>query len=199
MNVIENEVWGELKRLAIAEAEREPALSGYLYDLVIRHRGYPDALAYLIATSLANPAFNVVAMSDLVGETIARNPEIVTASLYDLNAVCDRDPACESPLIPFLYYKGFKGLQAYRVAHALWKSGRRGVARFLQSRITDVFAMDIHPHATHRPRRIHRSRDRHRDRRDQRGRRRRFDAAVRDARRNRQGAAIAIRRSGAAS
>ena len=117
----------------LSEAEREPVLSGHLYDLVIRHRGYPEALAYLIAASLANDVFNVVAMSDLISDTIGQNPEIVTASLYDLNAIAARDPACNSALAPFLYYKGFKGLQAYRVAHALWQEDRDGVARLVQS------------------------------------------------------------------
>jgi serine O-acetyltransferase len=147
MNVVEHEVWAELRRSAIEESEREPVLSGHLYDLVIRHRGYPEALAYLIAASLANQVFNVVAMSDLTSDTGRPHPEIVTASLYDLDAVLARDPACESALIPFLHYKGFKALQGYRVAHALWTEGRRGVARFLQSRIADVFAMDVHPAA----------------------------------------------------
>jgi serine O-acetyltransferase len=147
MNVAEQEVWSELRRAAIGEAEREPVLSSHMYDLVIRHRGYPEALAYLIAASLANHVFNVVAMCDLTSDTIAHNPEIVTASLYDLDAVRARDPACETTLIPFLYYKGFKALQAYRVAHSLWIQGRGGVARFLQSRIADAFGMDIHPAA----------------------------------------------------
>jgi len=147
MNVVEHEVWAELRSSAIEQSEREPVLSGHLYDLVIRHHGYPEALAYLIAASLANHVFSVMAMAELTSDTIRRNPPIVTASLYDLNAVRSRDPACESTLIPFLYYKGFKGLQGYRVAHALWVSGRSGVARFLQSRIADVFAMDIHPAA----------------------------------------------------
>jgi len=48
MNVVEQEVWAELRRAAIEESEREPVLSGHLYDLVIRHPGYPEALAYLI-------------------------------------------------------------------------------------------------------------------------------------------------------
>ena len=147
MNVVENEIWGELRRLAIGEAEREPELSGHLYDLVIRHRGYPDALAYLIAASLANHVFNTAAMADLTSDTIMRSPHIVTASLHDLKAVRERDPACENVLIPFLYYKGFKALQGYRVAHALWTQGRGGVARLLQSRISDAFGVDIHPAA----------------------------------------------------
>src|SRR5215470_2273721 len=147
MNAVEQEVWTELRRSAIAESESEPVLSGYLYDVVIRHRGYPEALSYLLAASLANHVFNVVAMSDLISDTIRRDPAIVTASLHDLSAVLARDPACENALIPFLYYKGFKALQGYRAAHALWTEGRRGVAHFLQSRINDVFAMDIHPAA----------------------------------------------------
>jgi serine O-acetyltransferase len=147
MNVAEQEVWGELRRSAIDEAEREPVLSSHMYDLVIRHRGYPEALAYLVAASLGNHLFNVVAMCDLISDTVAHNADIVTASLYDLDAVRARDPACETALIPFLYYKGFKALQAYRVAHALWIERRSGVARFLQSRIADAFAMDIHPAA----------------------------------------------------
>jgi serine O-acetyltransferase len=147
MDIGEREIWAALRRAAVVEAEREPVLSGHLYDLVIRHRGYPEALAYLIAASLANHVFNVVAMADLTSETVGLNPDIVTASLYDLNAVLARDPACDSALVPFLYYKGFKGLQAYRVAHALWQEERTGVARLLQSRSNDAFAMDIHPAA----------------------------------------------------
>src|SRR4029077_3580382 len=87
MNIVEQEVWAELRRAAIEESEGEPVLSGHLYDLVIRHRGYPEALAYLIAARLGTHLFNVVAMSDLISDTIRRYPEIVTASLYDLDAV----------------------------------------------------------------------------------------------------------------
>jgi serine O-acetyltransferase len=147
VDILQKDTWAELRRLAIDQAEREPILSGHLYDLVIRHRGYAEALAYLIAASLGNQVFNAVAMSDLCNETLAAHPDIITSSLYDLNAVRERDPACENVLIPYLYYKGFKGLQAYRVAHALWESGRTGVARFLQSRVTEMFAIDIHPAA----------------------------------------------------
>ena len=50
-------------------------------------------------------------------------------------------------LVPFLYYKGFKALQTHRVAHALWAEGRRQVARFLQSRVSDTYGVDINPGA----------------------------------------------------
>ncbi|KAG6537587.1 hypothetical protein ZIOFF_002681 [Zingiber officinale] len=47
----------------------------------------------------------------------------------------------------FLYYKGFLALQTHRVAHRLWAEGRRGAALLLQSRSSEVFAVDIHPGA----------------------------------------------------
>ncbi|CAA6657301.1 unnamed protein product [Spirodela intermedia] len=46
-----------------------------------------------------------------------------------------------------LYYKGFLACQAHRAAHRLWASGRRVLALFLQSRVSEVFAVDIHPGA----------------------------------------------------
>ncbi len=147
MNIVEKEMWSELKRLAIAEADGEAPLSALMHDRVIDHPGYAEALSHLIAASLASPVFDVDAMSDLTSEIITAHPDIATSSMYDLKAACERDPACENPLIPFLYYKGFKGLQGYRIAHALWNADRTGLARFLQSRITEVFALDIHPAA----------------------------------------------------
>ncbi len=140
-------MWPELKRLAQVDAEREPILSGYLHDSVLRYRDYQSALSYCIVSALANRIMNDITMGDLVRDVLQRHPDIMTASLYDLEAFATRDPACENRLMPFLYYKGFKSLQAYRVAHALWQEERRGVARFLQSRVADVFAVDIHPAA----------------------------------------------------
>lgn len=147
MHPLEADTWSALKRQAITQVEQEPILSGHLYDLILRHRGYADALAYLIASSLSNQVFSLAGMNDLIGETITRYPEIASFSLDDLAAVTTRDPASECSLVPFLYYKGFKGLQAHRVAHALWTEGRKGVARFLQSRVADSLAIDIHPAA----------------------------------------------------
>ena len=65
----------------------------------------------------------------------------------DLSAVFDRDPACNSYLEPFLYFKGFQALQAYRVAHWLWSNGRRALALYVQSRTSEVYGVDIHPAA----------------------------------------------------
>lgn len=46
-----------------------------------------------------------------------------------------------------LNFKGFLACEAHRVAHRLWKQGRLALALALQSRISEVFQVDIHPGA----------------------------------------------------
>lgn len=48
---------------------------------------------------------------------------------------------------PLLYFKGYQALQAYRVGHWLWKRGRKDMAYFFQTRVSEVFGVDIHPAA----------------------------------------------------
>jgi serine O-acetyltransferase len=46
-----------------------------------------------------------------------------------------------------LYFKGFQALSAYRVSHWLWREGRKDLALYLQSLISVVYGVDIHPAA----------------------------------------------------
>ena len=59
------------------------------------------------------------------------------------------DPAADGLLSIYLYYKGFQAIQCYRVAHHYWNSGQDGrmLARYLQSVMSDVYSIDIHPGA----------------------------------------------------
>ena len=66
----------------------------------------------------------------------------------DLCATLERDPACHSYLKPFLFYKGYQAIQAYRLANWLWHEGRKVLAEFVQGRASKVFQVDIHPAAT---------------------------------------------------
>ena len=43
--------------------------------------------------------------------------------------------------------EGFQALQSHRISHWLWLSGRRALALALQSRMSEVFHVDIHPAA----------------------------------------------------
>ncbi|XP_020596421.1 probable serine acetyltransferase 2 isoform X2 [Phalaenopsis equestris] len=65
----------------------------------------------------------------------------------DIKAFKDRDTACASYSWTLLYLKGYHSLESYRAVHVLWNQGRKLLALTLQSRINEVFAVDIHPAA----------------------------------------------------
>ena len=66
----------------------------------------------------------------------------------DIAAVFGRDPAARSTLEVILAYPGLHAIWNHRVAHWLWRNKRHAIASFLQSRVSNVFAVDIHPEAT---------------------------------------------------
>ena len=123
-------VWSALRAEAEGVAEREHALAGFVHATVLQHDRLEDALSYHMAKKLG-------------GEDLS---PLMTRET-DLSAVFERDPACHSYLEAFLYYKGFHALQCYRISHWLWRQKRLSMALFLQSRISELFAVDIHPAA----------------------------------------------------
>jgi serine O-acetyltransferase len=96
-----------------------------------------------------------LAHADVSGELIRQaymsaveeDPSIAIAFRADLAATVDRDPATHRFLEPVLYYKGFHAIQTHRLAHWLWKQGRKDFALYLQSRSSAVFQCDINPAA----------------------------------------------------
>jgi serine O-acetyltransferase len=80
-------------------------------------------------------------------EAMTAEPAIGDAVRADLSAIFDRDPACHSYAQAFLFFKGFHALECHRIAHWLWKQNRKTLAYFIQSRVSALFAVDIHPAA----------------------------------------------------
>ncbi len=56
-------------------------------------------------------------------------------------------PAASRFIDPLLYFKGFHAIQAHRLAHSLWRTGRKNFAYYPQSRASTIFQVDIHPAA----------------------------------------------------
>jgi serine O-acetyltransferase len=142
-----DEVWATIRREGVESAERDGMMGQAVTTALLRHTSFADALAARIARKLADADFPEGPLTALISEAFANDPGIVRAAAADLAAVRDRDPACPDLLTPFLFFKGFLSLQAYRVAHWLWKREREHVARQLQSRTSEVFGVDIHPAA----------------------------------------------------
>ncbi|XP_072973039.1 serine acetyltransferase 1, chloroplastic-like [Typha angustifolia] len=146
--VVEDEVWAELQEEARSDVEHEVILQKYYFDVVLSHHSLESALSAHLASKLAIPF--VMPSSVLQGlfySTFVKDVEIQRAVRADLRAARDRDPACAKMVHCFLYYKGFLALEAHRVAHRAWVERRMAVALLLQSRVSEVFAVDIHPGA----------------------------------------------------
>jgi serine O-acetyltransferase len=138
-------MWAALYRDAERMAAGEKLLRAPIERAVLQHRDFATALGALLAHKLADDVVPAERFAELVERAIADEPGIAGAAAADLAAIHARDPAAESWLTPFLYYKGFHALQWHRVSHHLWLAERQDLARFLQSRVSEVFAVDIHP------------------------------------------------------
>lgn len=140
-------LWQTLRREAVEAAERDALAAQPMAQAVLRHHNFGDALAHRLAGKLGDEGLRAPALAALMAETYAMVPSVLRASARDLLAVRERDPASPDLLTPFMFFKGFQSLQAYRIAHDLWVRDRRFLAGYLQSRVNEVFGVDIHPAA----------------------------------------------------
>ncbi len=140
-------IWHCIRVEAAEDASREPVLASFLHAVVLNHRRLEDALSFILASKLGSANVSALTLHDLIDEAFAAEPALGVAMRADLEAVVTRDPACRGYSVPLLYFKGFHAIQAYRVAHHCWTTERRALALYLQSRSSEVFAVDIHPGA----------------------------------------------------
>ena len=140
-------VWQKLREEVLAMANAEALLASYLHASVLNHGCLEAALSYLLADKLASPYLSAMSLRDLIAQAFNSSAEIGEAIRRDLSAVLERDPAARGLAQPFLHYKGFHALESFRMAHWLWLEGKESLAFFLQNRISEIFAVDIHPAA----------------------------------------------------
>jgi serine O-acetyltransferase len=140
-------VWHSIRQSAIALAGEEPILGSVVHASVLNQSRFEDALNYILAQRLGTEEAPAMLLRQVFDAVIAADPDIGVAARTDLAAVCDRDPACKSPLEALLFFKGYHALQTHRLAHALLRQGRRALALHLQSRMALTFGIDINPAA----------------------------------------------------
>ena len=140
-------VWAQLRVEAMQAAAEEPLLASFLHASILHHERIEDALSYHLASKLGGADMGALQLREVCQEAYEADPEIARQAERDMRVVRERDPACRTYLQPFLYFKGYEGLQAFRIAHWLWRHEREILAFHLQSRISELFAIDIHPAA----------------------------------------------------
>jgi serine O-acetyltransferase len=138
-------VWAALRNEAYAQAKSEAALASLLAAVILNHDTLGDALSYQLARKLGDQELRAMSLRDTIEEAYEADPAIVETAEADLKAVFERDPACKGYVQPFLFFKGFLALQTQRVAHWLWHQDRDTLAFYLQSRMSELFQVDIHP------------------------------------------------------
>ncbi|KAK9846498.1 hypothetical protein WJX81_005338 [Elliptochloris bilobata] len=142
-----NPVWRAMLKEAARDAREEPLLSSFLYAALLSHDTFERSLAFVLANRLSDPTLLATELMSIFYEVLKENEAIVQAALSDIIAYRERDPACDKYSSALLYYKGYHAVQVHRIAHQLWLRGQTIMARALQSRISEVFAVDIHPAA----------------------------------------------------
>lgn len=140
-------LWSALRQEAERDAQKEPLLSSFLFASILSHESFERSLAFILANRLANTTLLATELFELFYETIKSQEGIREAAQADLCALRERDPACRKFSQALLYFKGYHAIQTQRIAHALWKQKRTVMAAALQSRSSEVFAVDIHPAA----------------------------------------------------
>lgn len=140
-------VWQELKSQADRMAKSEPLLRSYYHASISNHASFEHALAHVLAEKLNSTSVSELALIDVFNQCMNNNEMVSEFALRDLVAYFERDPACQSYCMPFLYFKGYQATQAYRISNILWNEGRRYLARYIQSQSSLVFGVDIHPAA----------------------------------------------------
>lgn len=141
------DLWVKIQDEARSDVEQEPILSSYYYSSILSHKSLESALANHLSIKLSNSSLPSSTLYDLFLGVLGEDGEIMGAVKDDLRAVKERDPACISYVQCLLNFKGFLAFQAHRVAHRLWSQGRKILALVIQNRVSEAFAVDIHPGA----------------------------------------------------
>jgi serine O-acetyltransferase len=140
-------VWAALRQEAEHVAATEPSLASLVNATILAHADLTSALSYQLARKLGDQELRAMSLREVCEDAYASAPALIDAAQADLRAVFERDPACKGYLQPFLFFKGFQAIQTHRVAHWLWGQGRETLAFHLQSRVAELFQIDIHPAA----------------------------------------------------
>lgn len=139
--------WPLIRQQAKTILEQEPALSPLMLSAIINRHSLVSALAHRLAHRLAAPDLPATPLLALFDEALVKAPDISQSIHCDMHAIVSRDAAVGQLIDVLLYMKGFHALTTHRLAHLLWKNGRKHMARYIQSRASEVFQTDIHPAA----------------------------------------------------
>lgn len=138
-------LWEAIRYEASTMSTNDLRASTLLTNAILAQPSFEEALIDFIANQLETPLFQATQFRNIFVDVIAQNRSIARAWALDLLASAVRDRSQPNTVSVLLFNKGFHALATYRIAHTLWHTGRDGLARYLQSTASRIFASDIHP------------------------------------------------------
>jgi serine O-acetyltransferase len=147
--LIKKDIWEQIKYQGERIIHREPMLQHLVEQAILKHKTFGEALCYRLAMKcggqlMTSEFFHTIFIEclQLSRETGNKEEDIEVLAMEDLISVEKNDPACRSLAQALLYFKGYKAIQCYRMAHILWKSNRKDIAMLIQARCTEVFGKE---------------------------------------------------------
>jgi serine O-acetyltransferase len=141
-------LWRSICGEAESALARDPVFGARLAHAILDHADLGSAVAHQIGERLGKSADERAQFARLASEAHRTAPDLVEAASLDLQSTAIHDPAVTTFLPPFLNYKGYIALQAWRVSNRLWHQDRTDLALLLQSLSSDTLQVSIHPSAS---------------------------------------------------
>ncbi|QCI24714.1 serine O-acetyltransferase [Buchnera aphidicola (Rhopalosiphum padi)] len=141
------ELWNIIKHEAQNVLKKEPVLSKFYQESILNHKKISGSLSYILSNKLSTSMISEKKLYNIFNDIYLNNVFIINSVVKDIKAVLQRDPVVKNYLTPLLYLKGFQALEAYRLSNYLWNMKKYELSTYLQSRISTVFSVDIHPGA----------------------------------------------------
>lgn len=140
-------MWAHMRQEAEDALRLDPALAPLFMGELLNRHSLEEAVIHRVSGRLGASAVDAATIADAFLAALDSAPEMGEAFRADAAAYVARDPACRRLIEPLLYFKGYHAIQAARLAHALWRAGKRDFAFYIQSRASDALGADIHPAA----------------------------------------------------
>ncbi len=140
-------IWNTIRDEARDTVNNDPVLAAFMYSAILNQKTLEDAVIHRISERLDHPDLSADLIRQAFQSMHTDWPDWSSVVRVDIQAVYDRDPACDRFIMPVLYFKGFHAIQTHRLAHWLWNNDRKDFALYLQSRSSSVFQTDINPAA----------------------------------------------------
>ncbi|OJJ17951.1 hypothetical protein BKI52_29280 [marine bacterium AO1-C] len=139
------EIWQQIKKEI--EHVNEPIMHRLIQRYVHPAGSLARAVLLILSHKLADDLVNERELEQLFTQQLEKAPEVGTYFAADLEQYYTRDFACHTYLEALCFFRGLQALAAYRMAHQFYQEDKTMTAKWLQNRIFEKFAIDIHPAA----------------------------------------------------